>query len=575
MSRKISNSEKIKKKYLSKLSVELIKRGISNNQIKSVLDEVALSLIEYIPDHELNSLEEIEQNFGSVKQFCDNNMLEFSREAAFGQIVYTSLILIGFITIISLGFASFFLHPYYWILNGVTAILLGVSIANMGAGFVGTLFGLNMIVWIIYKQIKNRFSKYDIRENAKKCILGLYWFISLVWFVQVILPYTIFTKVIADMLKQGMEFLVIEGIIRWLLLGSFLITTAVLYTKKYRENKQETVEKKYLIDNLKTVFIFFVLTGFIIPNPGIGTLVLFLGIGVLLLGKVTGETWILGTLAIATQVILWSLRLNHYAPVGTIRESGFRIIFGVKLTFNLPYRGNINFIIISIVMAILWTITCILIIRKQKERILPKFKIPNTKKLLQSLILLSIVGLATLGSQPQYTTIASGHLFSRDPPEPYGEIFISDSTFKIPAKGTIYFSIYTNMNLSRDYDDEYYILEGNWSVQFDYGPTYSGSFGNFSALTYKISNGEISINYFTFDVENSGMLKVHTEFNLSTFGGNLPFYDVIWVSPVPWFPSWLEIMVISVCFLSIFFTWEEPTVKKHKTKNKSEPKEHI
>ncbi len=573
MSKRINNSEKIRKKYLSKLSIELIRRGISNSQIKSVLDEVAISLTEYIPENELSSLEEIEQSFGSVKQFCDNNMLDYSKEASFGQIVYTSLIVISFIAIISLGLASLFLFPYFLMLIGGSAIFLGVSVANMGTGFVGTLFGLNMFLWIIYQQIKNRFSKYDIRENAKKGILVLYWFIFLIWVVQFILPYTIFTQVIADMWKQGMGFLIVEGLIRWVLLGVFLITTTLFYTKKHRETKQKTVKKKYLIDNLKTVFIFFVLTSFTIPNPGIGTLVLFLGISMLLLGRITGETWIIGTLAISTQVIILSMRLKHYIVVGTISESGYQIIFGIKLKFSNLVRGGKSHIIISIVMAILWTIICIVIIRKRKERFFPIFKIPNKKKLLQSLVLLSIVGLATLGSQPQYTFVASGHHYSRIPPEPYGEILVSDSTYKIPAEGTIYFSIYTNMNLTRHYEEEYFVLEGNWSVQFDYGPIYSGTFGNFSTLMYKISNGEISINYFTFEVENSGLLKVHTEFNISTFGGILPFYDVKWVSPVPWFPSWLEIMIICVCYLSIFFCWEEPTLKKHITKNKSEPKE--
>lgn len=573
MSKRINNSEKIKKKYLSKLSIELIKRGISNSQIKSVLDEVAISLTEYIPENELSSLEEIEQSFGSVKQFCDNNMLDYSKEASFGQIVYTSLIVISFISIITLGLTSFFLQPYYLILRGASAIFFGVSVANMGTGFVGTLFGLNMFLWIIYQQIKNRFSKYDIRENAKKGILVLYWFIFLVWVVQFILPYTIFTQVIADMWIQGMGFLIVEGLIRWLLLGVFLITTALFYTKKHRETKQKNVKKKYLIDNLKTVFIFFVLTSFTIPNPGIGTLVLFLGISMLLLGRITGETWIIGTLAISTQVIILSMRLKHYVQVGIIRESGYQIIFGIKLKFSNLVRGDKSYIIISIVMAILWTIICIVIIRKRKERFLPTFKIPNKKKLLQSLVLLSIVGLATLGSQPQYTFVASGHQHSRIPPEPYGEILVSDSTYKIPAEGTIYFSIYTNMNLTRHYEEEYFVLEGNWSVQFDYGPIYSGTFGNFSTLKYEISNGEIAINYFTFEVQDSGMLKVHTELNISTFGGILPFYDVLWATPVPWFPSWLEILIISVCFLSIFFTWEEPIVKKRKVKDRSEPKE--
>ncbi len=425
MQKRTNNSEVIKKKYLRKLSIELIKRGVSNKQIKSVLDEMEITLKEYISEKKLGSLDELEKAFGSVKDFCENNILEYSKEGSFGQMAHLSLIGISFIAIITLISASFFLSPYNWIIRGSSAILMGVSAANVGSGFIGTLFGLNMFTWIIYQHIRKRFSKYDIREIVKKVILGLYWFIFLVWFVQVILPYTVFPQIIGDMWKQGMKFLIIEGILRWVFLGVFLLFTAILYTMKYKKTNQNFINKEYLIDNLKIVFIFFILTSFIIPNPGIGVMVVFLGLCILLFGETTGETWFIGILAISLQAIALSTKMDYNVPYPI---SGFAspIVFGIKLSFDHQFVEKIQLCItITIVLAVIWTIICVIILKKRKKRLFPVFQIPNKKKILQSILLLSIIGLATLGSQPKHTMVATGHDHQFIPPEPNHEFLQS------------------------------------------------------------------------------------------------------------------------------------------------------
>ncbi|MCG3227132.1 MAG: hypothetical protein H7645_09445, partial [Candidatus Heimdallarchaeota archaeon] len=47
LEKKIITHTKIKERYLRDLSIEMIKRGISNNEIKTLLDEVAISLDEF------------------------------------------------------------------------------------------------------------------------------------------------------------------------------------------------------------------------------------------------------------------------------------------------------------------------------------------------------------------------------------------------------------------------------------------------------------------------------------------------------------------------------------------------
>ncbi|MCG3220065.1 MAG: hypothetical protein H7641_01690, partial [Candidatus Heimdallarchaeota archaeon] len=110
--KKKTSNTKIKEVYLKKLSLELVKRGISNKEIKSLLNEVALSLDEFISETKTNNIEELEENFGSVEQFCDNNMLLHSSEGAFGQLMYSIIIIVSLLVVPFIGFTSFFLYPY-------------------------------------------------------------------------------------------------------------------------------------------------------------------------------------------------------------------------------------------------------------------------------------------------------------------------------------------------------------------------------------------------------------------------------------------------------------------------------
>jgi len=88
-----------------------------------------------------------------------------------------------------------------------------------------------------------------------------------------ILPYTIYSDVIADVLMEDWIFFIINNLLRWLILGLFLLVIAILYTKKLKNQKKEISLSKannHLIDNAKVIFIFFILIGFVLPNPGIG-----------------------------------------------------------------------------------------------------------------------------------------------------------------------------------------------------------------------------------------------------------------------------------------------------------------
>ncbi len=152
------------------------------------------------------------------------------------------------------------------------------------------------------------------------------------------------------------------------------------------------------------------------------------------------------------------------------------------------------------------------------------------------------------------------------------KFLIYEATYMIPAKGKIYFSIFTDVNVTFD-EIDYWSLEGNWTVQWEYGPLHGGTFGDFSEFEYRISNGVIALDYLEFEANGTGILEIYFECDLKTFGGILPSFSVVWAPIIPWFPTWVEIVIIGVNFLLIFFTWEKPTNRKSTSNNKEEPKE--
>jgi len=174
---------------------------------------------------------------------------------------------------------------------------------------------------------------------------------------------------------------------------------------------------------------------------------------------------------------------------------------------------------------------------------------------------------SVLGSRPQYSII---HTDFTGPGSPIyqGELVDLHWKFDIPAKGTIYFSIYTYIEWDNPYKLENTTLEGNWMVEWNSYSSegheyerFSGTFENQTSSTYVVKNWVISVTYIQIKVSNGGILETNINFNVSTFPRILPQPEVVWVSAIPQFPFWIEIIVATVTFLSFFLTWEKKQSK--------------
>jgi hypothetical protein len=562
---------------LRKLSLELIKRGISNKIIKSTLDEVALSLEEFISETKPKNVEDLEKSFGTIFQFCENNMLVHSSEGILGQVVSSIFIVLSLIALPALGLTGLFLHPYQWIITGYREVIYGISIANLGSGFLGTLFGLNMCLWLIYMYYKNRYSPFDYREKIKIIILGLYWFIVCIWLIQALLPYTLFSELIVDMWVEGLKYTVIEGVIRWLLMGIFLIVTATIYTKKIiktKSNKEEKDSNNFWIDDLRVIFIFFILTGFIIPNPGIGLIILIIGLGILLFSDINGETWIMGTIAILIQVFVFGQNVELF-----MHGDNPQVIFGIKTTFGFKFERDFwSTIIIAIILFIIWTSICVILIRKREVRFLPSFKFPKRSNLIKTIILLAVIIFASLGSQPQFTKLRSYSESYREPSQ-IGNLLTMELNYDIKTSGTIYLSLYTYINSWDIFEYAQGIdLKGNWTIRWTsinfrtfYVTviTYEGDFEEEPGTTFSVNKTKwglrykIDLTYFAIEAENPGDLEIHIELDVRSRIYILPVLDILVVSKVSWFPSWIEIFVVVVTVLSLFLSWEKKKQEEH------------
>ncbi len=566
---------KIKEIYLRKLSLELIKRGISNKTIKSTLDEVALSLEEFISETKPKNMEDLEKSFGTIEQFCENNMLVHSSEGILGQVISLLFIILSTLAIPSLGLAGFFLYPFRWIIASSREVVYGVSLANLGAGFLGTLFGLNMCIWLLYQYYKDRFSPYDFREKIKFVILGLYWFIVCLWLIQALLPYTLFSELIADIWSEGLKYPVIEGAIRWILMGIFLVLTAAIYTSKIDKTKsfkKQNKTKNFWIDDLKVIFIFYILTGFIIPNPGIGIFIIVSGLGVIFFSNINEDTWIWGLLALLTQIFV----LTEYAQMITYGDNT-QIVFGIKATFFFN-RDIWRSIILSAAIILIWITIGLILLRKRKKKIFPRFTLPSRSNIVKTCALLIIIIFATLGSQPQYTKY--GKRFDiYNVPEPIGELVVVDIDYNIETRGTIYLSFYTYFG-RRDKYDTVQNWKGNWSIRWITHDktviTYEGDFDDEPATAFSVNKTggfymyKIDLTYIIIKTENQGNLEVHYELDYRSVFYFLPVLDILIVSKVSWFPSWIEIFVVAATILSLFLSWEKKKVIKLSNNSKEE-----
>ncbi len=572
MKEKTITANQIKKKYLRKLSIELIKRGASNDKIKTVLDEVSFSVDDYISEFKPKDLEEFVSKFGSPEDFCDNNSIIRSKVASKGQLFLITLMVSSILIVPVISIVSLFTISLYSNASDFTTLLqiwpyLGISGVNTGYGIIGTLFGLNVFVWMLYQFLKDKFSPYDIRELVKGAILGLYWYLVVFCLYLILDSYISHYLVIQDMWNQNMKLLILEGLFRWIALESVLLITAIFYTYKYRKqyHKIDIAKPKiYLIDKIGLLVVIFILTGFISAGPGMGILIIAIGIGVLFLTKFTGNTWLLGLLAIFLQ--LGALVTKMIASFQYPQYFRTWIFFGIQTTETNDYL--IFVAILAFCLAIVWSVICIKQLKKNKRKLLPRFRIPNGKTSLISVFLVSLTLIAVLGTQPQKVRYASNTDLYQE--STYFEI---DQSYLFQRKGKLSISVYTYIEETSHthYSNGTIIesthhLEGNWYLTWT--PTgefrtfrIEGNFDNYSTPSYSIDDHNVSIKYISLNVNGTGVLKYH----ITLYSGSLtkihPYMQLQFSAIVPWLPNWYDIIIFVCVIFFIFFKWDEKTLQ--------------
>lgn len=550
-------TDKIKNKYLKKLSLELIKRGTANDQIKSILDEVSISIEDYISEFKPKNFSDMMEKFGSPQNFCDNNAIIRSREAFTGQILFlilTTLSLLA-VPVIVITSISVYIVPHSLIFERSEKFFLGIDGANNGYGFLGIIFGLSIYIWILYQYFKDKFSPYDIRDNIKIIILLLFWFLVVFYLYLVIRNYTFYHEVIADMWNQDMKLIVLEGLIRWLAAGIVLLVITMLYTNKYcryyrKKNRRE--QKKFLIDQVGALVIVFVLTSFISPGPSIGVLIIAIAIGTILIGKITGKTWILCMLALLLQLGALINDLVAIEDIGSNRFDRTRIIFGIRTsnTENIVFPA----IIISSCLVIIWTIFCIRVLKRDKRQFLPRFNLQKGRTMFVSISLVTLALIAVLGSQPHYTLIAEDYHVE------VSETYITaDLFYKIPDKGRLFISYYTSI------EDSLNKLSGSWFLTWKpdgYPLTTFKSEGNFSSKTdpsysNTIFNYTFSIHYLSLKINNSGTIHYQYKIRIDSLAFLIPVFQIQWSPIVPWFKTWNDVTIFISTIVLFFLSWNK------------------
>jgi hypothetical protein len=575
MREKTITANQIKKKYLRKLSIELIKRGSSNDNIKIVLDEVSFSVDDYISEFKLKDQEELESKFGSPEDFCENNAIIRSKVASTGQIFLFVLMIISILIVPILSIVSLFTVSLYPNASDFTTLLqicpsIGISGANSGYGIIGSIFGLNVFVWMLYQYFKDKFSPYDIRELVKGAILGLYWYLVVFCLCLILDNYISHYLVIIDMWNQNMKLLIFEGLFRWISLVSVLLTTAILYTHKYRKqyHKLDNVkQERYLIDKISMLVVVFILTGFISAGPGMGVLIIVIGIGVLFLTKFTSKTWLLGLLAILLHLgalvtkMIDSFPSNYYFRIW--------IIFGIETHKTNDYLIFVG--ILALFLAIAWSGICIKNLKKNKLRLLPRLRIPKGKTALVSIFLIILSLVAVLGTQPQKVRYASDFHVNQEPT--YFEISLS---YLFQRKGELSISIYTYIEQpSYQYDGTIH-LAGKWHLKWT--PTGSvfetfridGDFDNYSIPSYSTGIFNISIQYISLKINESGVLFYQFTMYSENMTYITPHFEMQYSTAVPWFPNWYDVVIFVGVIFFYFFEWDKKEMKSIKLTKKGD-----
>ncbi len=571
-SRKKDDSEQIKNKYLRKLSIEMVKRCVPDSQIKKSINETEISLSSYIEECEITSFTELESKFGSPKEFCDSNLEIKSNLLAFKQIIQLLLLSCSYVLVLFFGLATFFLFQRTGINWQNSSALFGVFLANSGYGFIGTLFCLNVFTWIVQQYVKERFSPYDARAIFNNLTLVMYWFLVGIWIKITITPYIQFSKVFSDMWPEHMGGLVIEGILRQILLGTYLIIIAILYTVKYVNHykhklKEETNE--YLIDNLGGVITLFILTSFITPNQGIGLLIIGLGIMAIIVSKASPKVMIAGILALIFQLAIMVedfTAFNNFKGRETLDR--LSMVFGIQATHKY---GDWIFLLffIDFALILIWTSLYYRKRKKTERKLLPQFTYPKGTKQWFSIFLVLITAFAVLGSQPHFTSLSKVSDSYTLYDHPAFDYYYQERTeYGIPAKGRVYISFYTNIEYR--VTDDIYALEGEWRVTWRSLDEHSesiieGSFEPSADPVYSTDQGYyISVRYIIAEVSGPSVITFYYSSHTEGYETEvLPALHIQWSPLVPWFSSAIEICTFITLVLLTFLDWNN---KKNLTK---------
>ncbi|MHA1954095.1 MAG: hypothetical protein ACW96U_09155 [Candidatus Heimdallarchaeaceae archaeon] len=570
---------------MRKLSIELITQGASNVETKKILDDVAESLESYIIDTQPENLEKLEQNFGDQKQICDDNRITQSIEAAGMHKILISMFILCFAAIAGFGLSFLAVIPRFplrYIQMEHHEALMNAS--SGGIGMLGTLFAINVFTWIIYYYFGDKFSKHDFRAAVREFILAAYWYIVLIWIGLFIAYYSRIFVILPGIWKNNMKFLVVEGIIKWIFLGAFLITTAILYTKKYiaqKTGKSRDKSKSFAIDNLSNLVGVFVLTGFIVPSQGVGVLILLVGIATILLSKMNGRILFLGSAAILIQLLIPAINLRR-------RRTGYSVIgkptiIGIKISNESASVITWKLILVYSLLLLVWISVGIILIRRNEGKILPSFRIKWSSKNKTSYILIFLIVFSILGSQSQEISLNqnithSGYDWDTN-------TYTVQASYHIPTRGKIYVTLYEHANITfhRYFSNgtlnqsTSYIIEGYWHLNCLY---YSaiGIYESTKPSNTFIQETEwvtvnVSVRHIVINADGSGGLDFEQTVDSSSLGIPFPMrIDVRWVGTVPWFPSWVEISIAATLFLSFFLSWDKEKLIKTTTVSRKEEK---
>jgi hypothetical protein len=170
-----------------------------------------------------------------------------------------------------------------------------------------------------------------------------------------------------------------------------------------------------------------------------------------------------------------------------------------------------------------------------------------------------------------------------------GDLLVIDDEYSIKIRGTIYLSFYTYVNSwELNIDDQGIDLKGNWSITWTSynfkthhttGKTYEGDFEDMPDEVFSINNTrfrdnfKIALAYFVIEAENYVDLEVHYELDLRSKVLILPTLDILIIPKITWFPSWIELFVVTVTILSLFLSWEKKGVIKSRNYNQRRRRE--